>query len=70
MKAHQLLPVALAAFATAQESGDTPSLAEALASQNDTLSALNGKIMSTCSTSQETDNGQAFFRLSPISWTL
>jgi uncharacterized surface protein with fasciclin (FAS1) repeats len=42
MKAHQLLPVALAAFATAQDSGDTPSLAEALASQNDTLSALNG----------------------------
>jgi uncharacterized surface protein with fasciclin (FAS1) repeats len=42
MKAHQLLPVALAAFASAQDSGDTPSLAEALASQNDTLSALNG----------------------------
>jgi hypothetical protein len=69
MKAHQLLPVALAAFATAQDNGDTPSLAEALASQNDTLSALNGKVMSMCYPSLKTNNGQVFSRPSPTSLT-
>lgn len=42
MKLQNVLPVAIASLATAQNSEDTPSLTDALASQNDTLSTLAG----------------------------
>jgi hypothetical protein len=43
MKIQSTLPILAASLAAAQGSGNTPSLVEALASKNDTLSTLNGK---------------------------
>lgn len=42
MKFQNLIPLALAGFAVAQDQPSEPSLAEALASQNETLSVLSG----------------------------
>lgn len=44
MKVQAILPVVAATLAVAQNSDKTPTLAEALASKNDTLSVLNGAL--------------------------